>query len=140
MTVQVTLTFASTDEMLAYFSRPPGSAAGAQEKQEAAAAAPKPEKPKATKPPAPATEQKAEAPAAAPSTPAPTAAPVASSVDYETVRQAAFKAAAMGPEVKTKALAVAHGLGAATFKDLPADKWQAALDGINAVIAEASNV
>lgn len=79
----------------------------------------------------PASTAAASSPAPAPST-APAAEPAAS-VDYPTLQKAVFTLAGKSREA---AAAVAQSFGVKTFKDLPADKWAAALAAVNAKLAE----
>jgi len=57
----------------------------------------------------------------------------ASSVDYPTLQKAVF---ALAGKSREAAAAVASSFGVKTFKDLPADKWAAALAAVNAKLTE----
>ena len=86
---------------------------------------------------APAAESvAAEPPAstAAAASPAPAPAPA---IEYTVLQKAVFTLAGKSREA---AAAVAASFGVKTFKDLPADKWAAALDAVNAKLAELEGV
>lgn len=132
MTIQVTLSFANTEEMLAYFSseRPVKAPAVTAKPETAAkkeAAAPKAEKPKA--------EPKAETPTPTP-TPADTAtdSPTASSapsVDYPTLQKAVFALAnAKGRDAVVNLLKDKFSVNSA--KELAAEQYADALAAVTA--------
>lgn len=75
--------------------------------------------------PAPAPKAEAKAPTATPApTPAPTAAPSpAPTFAYPTLQKAVF---ALAAKDKAAVLELAKSFGVATFKDLPAEKWEEA--------------
>lgn len=136
--IQVTLTFTTLDAALRVLREVPESAL-AQSAVEAAPA-PKPEKP--TKKSAPAVETTvaptpttapaavAPAPAAAPAAPEPTPAPA---FEYATLQKKVFE---LLPRVgKDRVLEVSARHGAKVFKELPAEKWQAAFDDLVALEA-----
>ncbi len=103
-----------------------------------AAPAPKPQKPaKATAPasepvaaPAPATAPPVEAPApaAAPAAPEPVAAP---GVDYPTLQKAVL---ALYAKDRGAAQAIATGMGFASYKVMPPEKWAEALELVNGAL------
>lgn len=96
-------------------------------KAQAPAAEPAPAKPQPSPAEAgPKAAAAASAPAAAPASAAP-------SVDYTTLQKAVF---ALAGKSREAAAAIAHSFGVKTFKELPADKWGAALEAVNAKIAE----
>ncbi len=105
-----------------------------------AAPAPKPQKPaKAASPapvaepvaaPAPATAPPVEAPApaAAPAAPEPAAAP---GVDYPTLQKAVL---ALYAKDRGAAQAIATGMGFASYKVMPPEKWAEALELVNGAL------
>lgn len=110
--------------------------------------APKAEKVKAEKPakqeaapapgptaaPAPAASAPTPAPAQAPAAATPAAPPAsADAVTYPVLQKAVFT---LATKSRDKASEVVNSFGVKTFKELPADKWAAALDAVNAAIAE----
>lgn len=60
---------------------------------------------------------------------------VSESVDYPTLQKAVF---ALAGKSREAAGAVAASFGVKTFKELPEDKWGAALVAVNAALAEAA--
>lgn len=78
-------------------------------------------------------------PAAEPTAPAASAASTASTpeakatVDYPTLQKAVLSLASKSREA---AMETAAGFGVKTFKELPEAKWAAALDAVNAKLAE----
>lgn len=135
MSIQVTLTFANTEEMLAYFAKPQAAVV------EAPAPTPKPKKPAATtstvsaaasnSAAAPSTEVADPKAAAVPSTPPATPAPAASSIDYATLQKAVVGIATRGEAQRTRVLQIAADMGYKTFKEMPAEQWPAALAEVN---------
>ncbi len=127
MSVTVSMTFASLAEaMAALSSLPSGATPTKPEKVKpdpkpttaaTPAAAPAPSSPTAEAPPAVA--------------PAPKVQPSAPALDYPTLQKAVFELAAT-PAGREAAIALCKELGVATFKDLPADRWPAALDLVKA--------
>lgn len=74
--------------------------------------------------------------AAAPSAPEAPAASTASSsepVEYPVLQKAVF---ALAGKSREAAAAVAAGFGVKTFKELPSEQWGAALEAVNAKLAE----
>lgn len=63
--------------------------------------------------------------------PAPAAKPA---IEYPVLQKAVFELAGKD---KTKAMAVAAGLGVKTFKELPPERYAEALDAVKAALAEA---
>lgn len=80
---------------------------------------------------APASTSKS-APTSAPATPAEPPAS-ADAVTYPVLQKAVFT---LATKSRDKASEVVNSFGVKTFKELPADKWAAALDAVNAAIAE----
>lgn len=134
--IQVTLTFRTLDAAVRGLREIPESCL-AIDVQTEVAADPKPQEPKSKAPrakaaptapaevaaPAPTTAAPVEvpAPAAAPVEPEPAAAPA---FEYAVLQKKAFE---LLPRLgKAQILAIAEKHGAATFKELPADKWAAA--------------
>lgn len=133
--IQVTLTFKTLDAALRGLREIPESCL-AIDVQTEAVADPKLEAPKAKAPRAKAAPTApVEGAAPAPTTAAPVVAPppaaapvepepVAPSFDYGVLQKKAFE---LLPRLgKAQILAIAEKHGAATFKELPADKWAAA--------------
>ena len=107
---------------------------------------PKAEKVKAEKPakqeaapgptaaPAPAASAPTPAPAQAPAVATPAAPPAsAEAVTYPVLQKAVFT---LATKSRDKASEVVNSFGVKTFKELPADKWAAALGAVNAAIVE----
>lgn len=135
--IQITLNFNSVEAARAALLDIPASAFAAQVPVAEAVA------PKSVQAPAPAagqaTAKESAAPkktAAAPAPSAPsveTAAPVSTAVDYATLQKAVFILAGKNREAAAQ---VAGSFEVKTFKELPEDKWAAALVAVNAKIAE----
>jgi hypothetical protein len=83
--------------------------------------------------PVPATEKPAAQPSTAQAAAASSADEKPAGVQYADLQAAVIKLCQID---KSRALPIAQGLGAATFKLLPMDKWAEALAKVNATIAE----
>lgn len=142
--IQVTLTFKTLDAALRGLREIPESCLAIDVTE--AAADPKPQEPKAKAPrakaaptapvevaaPAPTTAAPVVAPppVAAPVEPEP-AAPSAPAFEYAILQRKAFE---LLPRLgKAQILAIAEKHGAGTFKELPAERWQAAYDDLVAL-------
>jgi hypothetical protein len=133
--ITVTLTFKTLSDALRALREVPESTLGADAEIAQEAPAPAPKSRKAAKP-TPAPESEA-APAPATVLPPPVV-PVPAAVveappafEYAVLQKKAFE---LLPRVgKAQILAVAEKHGAATFKSLPAEKWQAAYDDLVAL-------
>lgn len=131
--INVTLTFSTIPEVLEFFTTIHAPATAVKME---AAPAPKPAKKSAPAPapadaPAPATAQPAEAPAPAAAvdfTPEPEA-PSAPVVNYSDLQKAVL---ALYKIDKSKAAAIAQGMGYESFKVMPAERWAEALELVNA--------
>jgi hypothetical protein len=100
--------------------------------------------------PRPDAKAEAKAPAAPKAAPAPApkappaeaAKPAAKAVAYPELQKAVFalagKAKALGLDTNEHVLAIAKGLGGATFKDLAPENFAAALEQVNAKLEEIS--
>lgn len=139
-TITVTLTFASQDELLAFFAGKTATAGEGVKNKEKAAPAPAATAPAATETVAKPQVNKAEAPkpetAAAPSAQAaPGASTASEDVPYATLQKAVFALAAKSREAAGE---VAAALGVANFKgyEQNAEGRPAALAAVNAKLAE----
>ena len=83
--------------------------------------------------PAPATEKPVASPSTGKAAAASSADEKPAGVQYADLQAAVIKLCGID---KSRALPIANALGAATFKLLPMDKWAAALEQVNATIAE----
>lgn len=109
---------------------PPKAEKVKAEKQAKTEAAPAPGP---TAAPAPAASAPTPAPAQAPAAATPAALPASADVTYPVLQKAVFT---LATKSRDKASEVVNSFGVKTFKELPADKWAAALDAVNAAIAE----
>ena len=139
--INVTLTFSGIPEVLEFFSTLGAPATAVKVET---APTPKPEAPTPTKSkksaPAPAPVD-APAPPTAPPTaaPAPAAAvdltpepePAAPAIDYAVLQKAVL---ALYSRDRGAAQAICNGLGHATFKTVPQEKWAEALEQVNAAL------
>lgn len=154
MSIQLTYSFATQQDLLAHLQLfgaqvPNGAPAPAPAPGPNTAKAAAPKKTAAESTPA---AQSAQAPsqastaatasqetasegnaAAAPSAPEAPAAQPASSVEYPVLQKAVF---ALAGKSREAAAAVAASFGVKTFKELPQDKWTAALAAVQAKTAE----
>lgn len=130
--ISITLNFKSIEAARAALLEIPLSAlAGGEDSKQAAevkpAKAAKPAKQEPVQEAAPAPEVTAEPQAAEAPTEAPTA------VDYPTLQKAVFALAALNREA---VIATAGSFGVKTFKELDQSKWAAALEAVQAKVAE----
>lgn len=130
--ISITLNFKSIEAARAALLEIPLSAlAGGEDSKQAAEVKPaktaKPAKQEPVQEAAPAPEVTAEPQAAEAPTEAPTA------VDYPTLQKAVFALAALNREA---VIATAGSFGVKTFKELDQSKWAAALDAVQAKVAE----
>lgn len=124
MSIQVTLTFASEDELIKYFARDKVAAPAPAVTVKKEAAAPKAEKAK------PEVVQEKPEPAATPET-ASTTASTAPSVDYPTLQKAVFALAnAKGRDAVVELLKSQFNVNSA--KELAAEQYADALAAVNA--------
>ena len=127
--ISITLNFKSIEAARAALLEIPLSAlAGGEDSKQAAEVKPaktaKPAKQEPVQEAAPAPEVKAE-PQATEEQPA--------AVDYPTLQKAVFALAAINREA---VIATASGFGVKTFKELDQSKWAAALEAVQAKVAE----
>lgn len=130
--ISITLNFKSIEAARAALLEIPLSAlAGGEDSKQAAEVEPaktaKPAKQEPVQEAAPAPEVTAEPQAAEAPTEAPTA------VDYPTLQKAVFALAALNREA---VIATAGSFGVKTFKELDQSKWAAALEAVQAKVAE----
>lgn len=130
--ISITLNFKSIEAARAALLEIPLSAlAGGEDSKQAAEVKPaktaKPAKQEPVQEAAPAPEVTAEPQAAEAPTEAPTA------VDYPTLQKAVFALAALNREA---VIATAGSFGVKTFKELDQSKWAAALEAVQAKVAE----
>lgn len=130
--ISITLNFKSIEAARAALLEIPLSAlAGGEDSKQAAEVKPaktaKPAKQEPAQEAAPAPEVTAEPQAAEAPTEAPTA------VDYPTLQKAVFALAALNREA---VIATAGSFGVKTFKELDQSKWAAALEAVQAKVAE----
>lgn len=130
--ISITLNFKSIEAARAALLEIPLSAlAGGEDSKQAAEVKPaktaKPAKQEPVQEAAPAPEVTAEPQAAEAPTEAPTA------VDYPTLQKAVFALAAINREA---VIATASSFGVKTFKELDQGKWAAALEAVQAKVAE----
>lgn len=130
--ISITINFKSIEAARAALLEIPLSAlAGGEDSKQAAEVKPaktaKPAKQEPVQEAAPAPEVTAEPQAAEAPTEAPTA------VDYPTLQKAVFALAAINREA---VIATAGSFGVKTFKELDQSKWAAALDAVQAKVAE----
>lgn len=130
--ISITLNFKSIEAARAALLEIPLSAlAGGEDSKQAAEVKPaktaKPAKQEPVQEAAPAPEVTAEPQAAEAPTEAPTA------VDYPTLQKAVFALAAINREA---VIATAGSFGVKTFKELDQSKWAAALEAVQAKVAE----
>lgn len=130
--ISITINFKSIEAARAALLEIPLSAlAGGEDSKQAAEVKPaktaKPAKQEPVQEAAPAPEVTAEPQAAEAPTEAPTA------VDYPTLQKAVFALAALNREA---VIATAGSFGVKTFKELDQSKWAAALDAVQAKVAE----
>lgn len=130
--ISITLNFKSIEAARAALLEIPLSAlAGGEDSKQAAEVKPaktaKPAKQEPVQEAAPAPEVTAEPQAAEAPTEAPTA------VDYPTLQKAVFALAAINREA---VIATARSFGVKTFKELDQSKWAAALEAVQAKVAE----
>lgn len=130
--ISITLNFKSIEAARAALLEIPLSALpGGEDSKQAAEVKPaktaKPAKQEPVQEAAPAPEVTAEPQAAEAPTEAPTA------VDYPTLQKAVFALAALNREA---VIATAGSFGVKTFKELDQSKWAAALEAVQAKVAE----
>lgn len=130
--ISITLNFKSIEAARAALLEIPLSAlAGGEDSKQAAEVKPaktaKPAKQEPVQEAAPAPDVTAEPQAAEAPTEAPTA------VDYPTLQKAVFALAAINREA---VIATAGSFGVKTFKELDQSKWAAALEAVQAKVAE----
>lgn len=130
--ISITLNFKSIEAARAALLEIPLSAlAGGEDSKQAAEVKPaktaKPAKQEPVQEAAPAPEVTAEPQAAEAPTEAPTA------VDYPTLQKAVFALAALN---RGAVIATAGSFGVKTFKELDQSKWAAALEAVQAKVAE----
>lgn len=130
--ISITLNFKSIEAARAALLEIPLSAlAGGEDSKQAAEVKPaktaKPAKQEPVQEAAPPPEVTAEPQAAEAPTEAPTA------VDYPTLQKAVFALAALNREA---VIATAGSFGVKTFKELDQSKWAAALEAVQAKVAE----
>lgn len=130
--ISITLNFKSIEAARAALLEIPVSAlAGGEDSKQAAEVKPaktaKPAKQEPVQEAAPGPEVTAEPQAAEAPTEAPTA------VDYPTLQKAVFALAALNREA---VIATAGSFGVKTFKELDQSKWAAALEAVQAKVAE----
>lgn len=130
--ISITLNFKSIEAARAALLEIPLSAlAGGEDSKQAAEVKPaktaKPAKQEPVQEAVPAPEVTAEPQAAEAPTEAPTA------VDYPTLQKAVFALAALNREA---VIATAGSFGVKTFKELDQSKWAAALEAVQAKVAE----
>lgn len=130
--ISITLNFKSIEAARAALLEIPVTAlAGGEDSKQAAEVKPaktaKPAKQEPVQEAAPAPEVTAEPQAAEAPTEAPTA------VDYPTLQKAVFALAALNREA---VIATAGSFGVKTFKELDQSKWAAALEAVQAKVAE----
>lgn len=130
--ISITLNFKSIEAARAALLEIPLSAlAGGEDSKQAAEVKPaktaKPAKQEPVQEAAPAPEVTAEPQAAEAPTEAPTA------VDYPALQKAVFALAALNREA---VIATAGSFGVKTFKELDQSKWAAALEAVQAKVAE----
>lgn len=130
--ISITINFKSIEAARAALLEIPLSAlAGGEDSKQAAEVKPaktaKPAKQEPVQEAAPAPEVTAEPQAAEAPTEAPTA------VDYPTLQKAVFALAALNREA---VIATAGSFGVKTFKELDQSKWAAALEAVQAKVAE----
>lgn len=130
--ISITLNFKSIEAARAALLEIPLSVlAGGEDSKQAAEVKPaktaKPAKQEPVQEAAPAPEVTAEPQAAEAPTEAPTA------VDYTTLQKAVFALAALNREA---VIATAGSFGVKTFKELDQSKWAAALEAVQAKVAE----
>lgn len=130
--ISITLNFKSIEAARAALLEIPLSAlVGGEDSKQAAEVKPaktaKPAKQEPVQEAAPAPEVTAEPQAAEAPTEAPTA------VDYPTLQKAVFALAAINREA---VIATAGSFGVKTFKELDQSKWAAALEAVQAKVAE----
>ena len=138
--INVTLTFSGIPEVLEFFSTLGAPATAVRVETAPTPKLEAPTKSKKTSAPAPAPVD-APAPPTAPPTaaPAPAAAvdltpepePAAPAIDYAVLQKAVL---ALYSRDRGAAQAICNGLGHATFKTVPQEKWAEALEQVNAAL------
>lgn len=130
--ISITLNFKSIEAARAALLEIPLSAlAGGEDSKQAAEVKPAKTAKPAKQEPVKATEVVAAAKEETPVVEAPTEAPT--SVDYPTLQKAVFALAALNREA---VIATAGSFGVKTFKELDQGKWAAALEAVQAKLAE----